>query len=204
MTEDPVAICKAAGAAAKERYAGKDVAGMLAVAEAGFARALADAAAHPDRAAELRRAAKALAYNAAANCWPGWGDEGIEIDAESLARGIALAEGSRALVVELGADAQETGRADWLLGALWMAAGQNAAALDAFAQARAAFQASNVPTQALMAEGYHALARKRADPQDRAVSAEFADCCARLAETGSKEATFFRQQLLTAARIFTP
>jgi hypothetical protein len=88
MTEDPVAICKAAGAAAKERYAGKDVAGMLALAEAGFARALADAAAHPDRASELRRAAKALAYNAAANCWPGWGDEGIEIDAESLARGV--------------------------------------------------------------------------------------------------------------------
>ena len=31
MTEDPVAICKAAGAAAKERYAGKDVAGTITV-----------------------------------------------------------------------------------------------------------------------------------------------------------------------------
>jgi hypothetical protein len=204
MGEDPVAVCNAANAAAKERYAGKDVAGMLAVAEAGFARATADAAAHPDLAPAVRRAAKVLAYNAAANCWPGWGDEGIAIDAASLARGLALAERSRALVVELGLGEQETGRADWLLGALRMAAGQHAAALYAFAQARAAFQAGNVPTQALMAEGYHALARKCAAPQDRAAAAEFAACCARLAEAGGKEAGFFHRQLLTADRIFIP
>src|SRR6185369_15902652 len=204
MSQDPVAICKAADAAAKERYAGKDVAGMLVVAEAGFARALADAAAQPDLASELKRAAKVLAYNAAANCWPGWGDAGIEIDADDLARGLVLAERSRALVAELGLDGVEAGTSDWLIGALLMAAGQHAAAIAAFVQARATFQAKGAAPSALMAEGYRALTQKLAAPQDRAAAAEFAHCCVRLAAMDSKEAAFFRQQLLTAERIFTP
>jgi len=202
MGQDPVAICKAANAAAKERYAEKDVAGMMVVAEAGFARALADAAAHPDLAIELKRAAKVLTYNAAANCWPGWDDPGIEISAETLAHGLVLAERSRALVAELGLDAREAATANWLVGALQMAGGRHAEAIAAFAEARAAFEANGASTSVLMAEGYRALARKLASPEDPAAAAEFEECCARLAATDSKEATFFRQQLLTADRIF--
>ena len=201
MNTDPVAACSAAGKAAQERYAAKDVAGMLVVAEAGIAEALRAADANADLAPELRRAAKKLAYNVAAKGGPGWGDEGIVIDAEIVARGLSLAEQSRALVLKLDLGDRERGTADWLVGALEMAAARTEAAINAFDEACAAFRAARAEAQVLMAEGYRALARKLAAPEDEAAADDFAAACRRLAELGSKEAGFFRHQLLTADEI---
>jgi hypothetical protein len=59
----------------------KDITNMIAVAEAGVAFCLdrAARAQSADTAKKLKETAKVIAYNAAVNCWPGWGDEGVEI-----------------------------------------------------------------------------------------------------------------------------
>ena len=43
-----------------------------------------------------------MAYNVAANCWPGWGDEGVVIEAAHIDVGLELAMLSLRLVEELG------------------------------------------------------------------------------------------------------
>jgi len=52
-------------------------------------------------AVKLRTAAKRMAYNVAANCWPGWGDEGVVIEAAHIDVGLELAMLSLRLVEEL-------------------------------------------------------------------------------------------------------
>ena len=88
---------------------------------------------------KLKTAAKTLAYNVAANCWPGWGDEGVVIEASHIDAGLELAILSLRLVEELALGPHQLGNAHWLVGALQLAAGRLDASLLSFGQARDAF-----------------------------------------------------------------
>jgi hypothetical protein len=182
----------------------KDVSAMIRVGEAGLAYCLDRAAEDPVQAAALRRQGQIIAFNSAANCWPGWGDAGIAIDSAQLAAGTRLAAASAALVAELKLPELAQGNVQWLIGALDFAAGRHAAALVAEDRAAALFRAGNHGACALLAEGYAALIRK-ADPALRDDgAAELARVLAALRAEGSDDAHFFAEQLVTAERILLP
>lgn len=176
---------------------------MIALAWEAVGFALECAAAAPDAASagRYKRRAKAIAYNAGANCWPGWGDP-VEIRPADIAEGLKLAERSFELVGELGLGDQATGTSLWLLGALQMAAGNFSTAIAQFQRAENAFLAAQLPVPAKMARGYVALAEK-ALPESHLKGAESLDAIVRsLQGLESEEAHFFADQLQTADRIF--
>jgi hypothetical protein len=200
---DPLEAGAAFAALGKVLYRDrKDVTRMIAIGEAGVtfclqeARSAADAA----TATKLKTRAKNIAYNTAANCWPGWGDDGIRIDDSHLLSGLRLAGICRDLVDELQLGQRALGGADWLSGALKLAAGHPGEALSDFEQARRAFECGGEAAYELMARGYIALARK-ADPATAPVGAhEFPAALQALRNEGSKDAIFFAEQLVVAER----
>ena len=169
----------------------------------GFALKSAAASADPEPAGRYKGRARAIAYNAGANCWPGWGDA-VEIKPSDIAEGLKLAERSCELVGELGLGGKAVGSSLWLVGALQMAAGHSTAAIAQFLRAEQAFQAAQLPVPAAMARGYVALAEK-ALPESHLRGAEsLATVLSSLRGMESPEAEFFADQLLTADRIFRP
>ncbi len=110
---------------------------MIAVAEAGVAFCLDQAgrAKDADHARTLKTTANTIAFNAGANCWPGWGDDGIAIEPVQIQSGLKLAAVSRELVRELQLGRKQDA-GTWLIGALKFAAGEPAAALEYFEDVR--------------------------------------------------------------------
>jgi len=182
----------------------KDVANMIAVAKAGVAFCLdrVEHAESAETAKQLKTAAKRIAFNAGANCWPGWGDAGIHITSDDIQSGLSFANLSRDLVRELQLGLKREANAAWLVGALRLAAGEPAAALIEFREARNAAGSIGDAAGMLMAEGYCAIARQADNTTAPAAGAqELEFVLARLRELGSDEAKFFAQQLVTAGRI---
>jgi hypothetical protein len=203
--EDPTAIGSALNSIVKKLYREySDVTDMIVAGNLGLDYCLRKSAAesNEDKIRELKKLGKIIAFNAAANCWPGWGDPGIIIEEAHLSSGIKLASQSRDLVQELGLGPREQGTADWLVGALELAAGRFGAARVAFEQAEQVFLTADAASlYALMARGYIALARK-ADPQSRTEGMNMlSETLARLRAVGSKDAIFFADQLATADHV---
>lgn len=68
--------------------------------------------------------AKTIAYNVAANSWPGWGDDGIVISKAETEVGLEAAKLNLSLAVELKKPADKVAGAYWLLSALELALGK--------------------------------------------------------------------------------
>jgi hypothetical protein len=186
----------------KER---KDVSRMLDAARRGIAYSL-DAAARNElevTAARLKENAKTIAFNAAANCWPGWGDDVI-IEPTHLIEAVDLAGQCLRLVEELKLGNIRLGRAYWLIGALALARGLGGDADEAFEHAQSAFHAEGAHASELMVQGYRALSRMRQPRFEDLGAVEFSVVRQRLTEDGSKEALFYLQQLMTADRLLWP
>jgi tetratricopeptide (TPR) repeat protein len=182
----------------------KNVTQMLAVAKAAVAFCLSAAdriaAEDPTKAAMLKTKAKVIAYNAAANSWPGWGDEGIVITQSHIADGFDLAQRSLALVEDLKLGHRQVGTSQWLVGALHLAAGRNDDAIAALTRACDAYSAGGERASELLALGYLALARSRQDTPERH-RAELEEICRLLEKDGSPQAVAFVKQLRTADRL---
>jgi hypothetical protein len=184
----------------------QDVSSMVALGNAGTQFALLKAASSGNAAdaEKLKNYARILAFNTAANCWPGWGDVGIDIKKDHLQAGLKLAVLCRDLVLELNLGPKALGGAHWLIGALDLAMGQYADALAALRLAKGEFQASGESDYVLMAEGYTALALK-AQPESRLSGGdELARILQLLGNRGTKDAQFFENQLITADRVLIP
>ena len=181
----------------------KDVTNMIAVAEAGVAFCLDQARRAKDaaHARTLKTTAKTIAFNAGANCWPGWGDDGIAIAPVHIQSGLKLAAVSRELVRELQLGRKQDANGTWLIGALKFADGEPAAALEYFEDVRSSAESCGDAVGALMAAGYCGLARKAQPATASAGLRELEFALARLNELDLKEAGFFAQQLVVADRI---
>ncbi len=68
--------------------------------------------------------AKTIAYNVAANSWPGWGDEGVVITPYEVALGLDAAKLNLSLALELNKPADKIAAAYWLVSAMHLACGQ--------------------------------------------------------------------------------
>jgi hypothetical protein len=156
----------------------------------------------PESADRYKGRARAIAYNAGANCWPGWGDA-VEIKPADIAEGLKLAERSYELVGELGLGGKAIGTSLWLVGALEMAAECLSTAITQFRRAEAAFQAAQLPVPAAMARGYVALVEKALPESPLRGAESLATILRSLRGMESREAQFFAEQLLTADRIFS-
>jgi hypothetical protein len=179
----------------------RDVSSMVALGNAGTRFALSNARSSKSSAdaGKLIKYAKTLAFNTAANCWPGWGDEGVSILEDHLRAGQKLAELSRDLVVELNLGNKERGTSHWLVGALRLARGHHAEALAEFQLAKE-FHAGE-PDYVLLAEGYIALALKAQSASRTAGVNELTRVLELLKSQSSKESQFFANQLITANRL---
>jgi hypothetical protein len=182
----------------------KNVTQMLAVAKAGIAYCLSAAeraaAKDPAAAATLKTKAKVIAYNAAANSWPGWGDEGIVIEPLHIEEASGLAARSLELVEDLKLGHRQLGTSQWLVGALHLAAGRSDDAIAALTRAHDAYAAGGERVSALLALGYLALARSRQGTSER-YRTELEDICQQLQKDGSPQAMAFVNQLRTADRL---
>ncbi|HEY2665041.1 MAG TPA: hypothetical protein VGI47_11920 [Candidatus Binataceae bacterium] len=177
---------------------------MTAIAWEAVGFGLKCAAASPDSesANRYKERARAIAYNAGANCWPGWGDP-VEIKSADIAEGLKLAERSYELVEELGLGDKAIGSAVWLIGALQMACGRLSTASAQFLHAEEAFRAAQLTAQAAMARGYAALADKALPESHFRGTESLAAILRSLRAMESREAKFFADQLVTAERIFS-
>jgi hypothetical protein len=155
----------------------------------------------PDRAnpseAQVKalQAVKRITYNCAADAWPGWEPNTPRTDAE-LAAARQLAQQSRAVVQALNLDETQQGNAIWLIGALDLAAGRREAALAAFRAAVDLFAAAKSEVMTLMAQGYVAIAAGDDPALDTAL--------AELAASADADASFMKDQLVTARQVFPP
>jgi hypothetical protein len=155
-----------------------------------------------ESASRYKSRARAIAYNAGANCWPGWGDP-VEIKPADIAEGLKLAERSYDLVEELGLGDEAMGKALWLVGALQMAAGRLSTAIAQFLRAEEAFHAAQLPVHVAMARGYAALATKALPESHLRGTESLAAILQSLRAMESRGAQFFADQLVTADRIFS-
>jgi tetratricopeptide (TPR) repeat protein len=182
----------------------KNVTQMLAIAKAGIAYCLVAAeqvaAQDPAAAVTLKTKAKAIAYNAAANSWPGWGDDGIVITPSHIEEAVGLAVRSLALVEDLKLGQRQLGTSQWLVGALHLAAGRSDDAIAALMRAHDTYAAGGERIAELLALGYLALARSRQGAPERS-RAELEEICQRLQTDGSPQAMAFVKQLRTADRL---
>ena len=127
----------------------------------------------------LKTKAKAIAYNAAANSWPGWGDEGSSSSHRTSRMDLDLAQRSLDLVEELKLGHRQLGTSQWLVGALHLAAGRSDEAIAAPTRARDAYGAGGERASELLALGYLALARSRQGTPERH-RAELEEICLQL------------------------
>ncbi len=183
----------------------RDVPRMVMFGRAGIQYCLRQAAAcakdEPDKAKKLLGAAKAIAYNLAANTWPGWKDEEITLTASDLAAGLDAARLNLRLANELGREGEVLGNAHWVLGAHYLAAEEGPQALEAFAAAADKFRQAKKPAHATMAVGYQGIANMTRPPTRDEGQKQFDESLAALKEMDTDEAKFFAEQLETAAKV---
>lgn len=199
--QDPIVVASAFGDAVKKLYREHDVANMIVACETGLAYCRQQALGQSDgeKARELKKLSRAIAYNTATNCWPGWGDDGIVIEESHISAALPIAAECLSLAQELALPPRALGGALWLVGALELAAGRYGIAQSKFEEAERAFLGDQALTSyALMARGYIALARK-ADPGHRMEGAEeLKDAMDQLRRDASKDANFFADQIAKA------
>jgi hypothetical protein len=144
--------------------------------------------------------AKRLMFNAASDCWPGWGGDAAAASEAELERALKLATRSAGLVEALALGAMQEGAAAWLLGALELALGQTGDALNSFSQAVRRYRDVPAPGMVLLCEGYIALAcaaGRRVLPEG---VSEFEQVLDALAAGRFEDDAALRAQLLTARR----
>ena len=108
-----------------------------------------------DRTAEYRHAAVAMTYNLAANTWIGWGPGEVGAVAEPHRRlGLQAARKNIELAEQLGLGPERRRNGYWVLGAQLLAAGDHAAAAEAFATSRAFGEQAKLASATLMAQGW--------------------------------------------------
>lgn len=162
-------------------------------------------------AAELRRAAKRMATNAASFTWPGWDEPGVTISPEQMQQGLMYARFSVRQLHELDPTAAQLAFTYWYLGAHLMAGRQYAEAVRVFKSALAYNRKhGDDPEGGLMLEGYVGLTKVLAgqeacgDKESRAADAEFCSAVAALQARDSEDAQFYAAQLMTARAVFAP
>jgi hypothetical protein len=154
------------------------------------------------QADKLKGMAKIISYNVSANSWPAWEDKGITISDSDLANGFDLAKLNRRLAKELDRSAEVFGNAHWLVGAHHLAAKRTGEAVKSFQESAEQFNKAKKSDFALMAIGYHGLARALGKQDAKAGETEFREAVAALTKLDTDDAKFFAGQLESVRKFF--
>lgn len=138
---------------------------------------------------------KALNFDLASFCWPGWDEEGITITDADLEAGERAAHENLRLAQELQRPDGPMGNAWFMVGAYHLQARRYDDALEAF-EKWSSFTTAN-PGGALLAGAYVGLVLRL---QGRAFDLDA--CCKTLQEEGGEHGGEFAQQVRTAARVY--
>lgn len=192
-TGTPHEIAEAYHRVAKDLYwKNKDLTSARSALALGIAYAV-DQARISDEPDELKGKVKAMCYDLASFCWPGWDEPGILIGETDLEVGEHAAHENLRLAIELQRGDLPMANAHFMVGAYHLARRRHAFAESSFEEFQARATAAGDIGAAILAEGYLALVRPGAD---------ILPICARLREEGGESGGFFAEQLLTAARVF--
>jgi len=145
--------------------------------------------------------AKTVAYNVAANSWPGWGDQGVIISASETEAGLEAAKLNLRLAIELKKPADKVAGAYWLLSALQLA-------LQNFSESHSSIDQSNLyaaeagdKTILAYGEGFKGLIYLASGNQTEGTSI-FESGIVSLRKIGGDDANFYIGQLETSRKIF--
>jgi hypothetical protein len=201
---DALTAAQRCGELMRQLYAKKDLPRSVAIGRAGVQFGLAGAArvADPKQVDALRSAAKTIAYNLAANTWPGWDEQGISITAADLAVGRDAARTNLRLARELNKGDIPTSRAHWLLGAHQLAAGDRASARNSFVQASRHARAAKELGETLSNDAFAQLCDVLDAPHDAGAKERLSKTLEALRR--EKDGDFFASQVETARRVFGP
>lgn len=150
----------------------------------------------------LKAEAKTIAYNVAANTWPGWGDEGVVIAKEDQRAGLEAARLNLQLGEELGKPADKIAGSHWLIGVLAWANGDLIEAAQSLKEAEAFAERGGDPAQAPMVRGFAALvaiARGEDDGESLLAAAKAA-----LSALATDDAAAYLGQIETARAVLIP
>ena len=156
----------------------------------------------PALASELRGAAKTLAYNLAANTWPGWNEPGIRITPADLEAGMDAARLNLRLAIELKRGADPMFNAHWIIGAHELAQGRHTEAIASYEQARKIANEENLRGNAMLAGGSIAIAKIAGKLDVAAGEREFSQVKMSLTSGNVPDGKFFADQLETAYQVF--
>ena len=145
-------------------------------------------------------AAQRFAFNAAADCWPGWS---VPIQpARNLQAAKALAQRSLGNVNKLALGPLREGTGIWLCGAFDLALGNYTDASSAFSVARQHYLNAKAPGLALLMEGYLAIVRQLAENQVPEAGEDLHQVCSRIAQGAFEDGAEWIEQLQMAQKVF--
>lgn len=153
-----------------------------------------------ERAANLKRQARAIAYNLASFTWPGWEDEGIELNATDVAVGYDAAKVSLRLVTELDEEAIRYCRAHWMLGAHQLEAAESELATENFRKSAEFARVAETRAEELLAQGFALVAQSQRSQPDAYHQADLEAIVVQLSE--EKHGQGFIEQIEAALRIY--
>lgn len=179
-------------AAAKAAYwQDKDLRKAIELAQKGI-RAAADAG---DQGEE-----KAINYDLASFCWPGWDESGIQIHSSELALGATAADRNLELAIVLNRPAVAMANAHFMVGAYHLAYRRLSEAKTSFIHFQRFAEDNHDLGQIRLADGYLALTAILAQAADG--EARFENIVENLRTSGVEHGPFFANQLVAAKRIF--
>ena len=148
-----------------------------------------------ERAKEIRRFARGVAFNIASFTWPGWGDSPQPISQERQKLGLSAAE--RAVEIALAID-EPTPNSYWILGVHLLNAKRYDEAIKSFEKAK---DLANNEVYRAMHSAWQQFARTAAEPSLEETS-NLTDAIAQLREFDDEDAAFFADQLIAAQQVY--
>lgn len=181
----------------------KDLSRAIAFGRAGLQHGLTVAQAlqttEPQRALELRGAAKGLAYDLASFTWNGWDEPGISMTAADLQVGLDAARANLRLAMELKKEPLPLSRAYWMLGAQQLSASKFPEAIASFTTAAEHARSAKTEAEELLSQGFVALATVL-HTKGAAGKADWEAVIRKLSQVTDGE--FFVKQIETAHKVF--
>ncbi len=179
----------------------KDLSAAIQIGQAGIHLAQKFVEEYPADAETIMSQEKAIHYNLASFTWPGWDEEGIEINETQRQLGMTSARINLDLAISLHKPSLALSRAYWMMGAHHLSAGEFTTAQARFALAAQTAREAKSRPEELLSQGFGQLAILLMKPKNLAAREGLDEVKAEL--QNEKEGEFFVKQLEDADRVFS-
>jgi hypothetical protein len=154
-------------------------------------------------ASKMVNYAKIMSFNLSSFTWPGWDEKGIVITEHALVAGLEAAKLNVRLVEKLGGNHGQLSNSYWAIGAQYIALKEYASAITAFESAAEYAKKAGGKDAELMNNGYIAMTKVLEGSEKEKAQADFDKIVKALKDTGTDDANFFADQLVSALKFFS-